>query len=184
MTSPIPNTEPASVNAGDTVKWSRAFVDYSAADGWTLTYTFVNAGNRFQATATPSGGAFLVNVGATTTADWVAGAYDWRAQVSNGTEIYTVDAGRMTVLPAFGAAVDARTQARRSLEAVEAVLEGRASSSVQEYQIAGRQLRHMSIPDLLTLRDRLRADVAAEDAAAGLAAGLPARGRIQVRFGP
>ena len=63
------------------------------------------------------------------------------------------------------------------------MLQGRASSGVAEYQIAGRQLRHIPIPELLTLRDRLRMDVAREDAANAVASGASVPGRIAVRFG-
>lgn len=184
MTAPIPFQEPASVVAGDTAKWQKYLGDYPANDGWTLTYTFVNASVRFTATASAVGADHLVNASAATTTAWAAGTYDWRAQVSKAGEVFTVGSGRLVVKPSFSAATDARSQARRMLEAVEAVLEGRASSAVQDYQIAGRSLRHIPIPDLLTLRDRLRMDVTREETAADLAAGKGPRGRIQVRFGP
>ncbi len=185
MTALIATSEPTSVNAGDTVKWLKTLADYPAADGWVLTYTFINAAGKFSLAASASGDDYLVTAGAATTATWPAGTYDWRAQVSLAGEIYTVGSGRLVVQPSFGAAtLDGRSQARRMLDAIEATLEGRASSAVAEYQIAGRQLKHIPIPDLLVLRDRLRADVAREDEAAALAAGMAPRGRIQVRFGP
>jgi hypothetical protein len=70
------------------------------------------------------------------------------------------------------------------LEAVNATLEGRATSATAEYEIAGRKIKYIPMPELLTLRDRLRRDVAAEDAASDAAAGMPGKGRIYVRFGP
>ena len=76
------------------------------------------------------------------------------------------------------------TPTSRALEAVESMLEGRASSATHRYEIAGRMLQNYPIPELLMLRDRLRQDVAREDAAAAMAAGRAPRGRIQVRFGP
>lgn len=184
MAAPISYTEPATVIAGDTAKWQKYLPDYQASDGWSLTYTFVNAAVRFTVTASALGADHLVNVSAATTGGWATGTYDWRAQVSKDGEVFTVGSGRLTVQASFSTATDGRSRARRMLEAVEAVLEGRASSAVAEYQIAGRQLRHIPIPDLLTLRDRLRMDVAREEAAADLSAGKAPRGRIQVRFGP
>ena len=70
-----------------------------------------------------------------------------------------------------------------TMESTQAVLEGRATSAVAEYEIAGRQLKYISIPDLLKLRDRLRFDVQREENADRAAAGLPPKGRINVRFG-
>jgi hypothetical protein len=68
------------------------------------------------------------------------------------------------------------------LEAIEAVLEGRASSEVAQYEIAGRSLRYIEPAQLLKLRDRYRAEVAREDAAQRVAAGLPDARRVFVRF--
>ena len=38
MTLAIPDTEPLSIRAGDSLSWSRSLPEYSAADGWTLKY--------------------------------------------------------------------------------------------------------------------------------------------------
>lgn len=185
MTAPIPTAEPASLNAGDTAKWLKTLPDYPADDGWALAYKLVNTAGAVEFAATASGSAHLVNIGAATTAAWAPGTYDWRAMASKDGEFYTVAAGRITIAPVFGsAALDARSQPRRMLENVEAMLEGRASTAVRSYEIAGRKLENYAIPDLLTLRDRLRQDVAREDAAAAMAAGASPRGRIQVRYGP
>ena len=181
MTAAIPIIEPTRIAKGDTVKWTRTLPDYPADDSWVLSYEFVNTTTRFAATGSASGSDHLVTLAAGTTSGYTAGTYDWRARVTKASEVYTVGTGRVTVDASFGAAVDARSQARRTLEAIEAVLEGRADSSVQEYEIAGRRMKHITIPDLLVLRDRYRADVAREDAARRTAAGLPNPGRIYVR---
>lgn len=44
------------------------------------------------------------------------------------------------------------TQNRRTLNAINAVLEGKASKDVQSYQINGRQLYKIPIPELLQLQ--------------------------------
>ena len=161
----------------------KSLVEYPASAGWVLSYELVNAQHRLTFTAAPSGDDHLVNVAATTTQGWVAGAYEWRALATLGSEVYTVASGRVEIAPAFGAAVDARSQLRRTLEAIESTLEGRASSATAEYQIAGRALKYIPIPELLALRDRYRRDLKAEEGAAAVAAGGGARGRIMVRFG-
>lgn len=184
VSATTPTTEPARIIAGDTAKWAKTLADYPAGTGWVLAYKLINASAVISIAASASGDDHLVNVAAATTAAWAAGDYAWRAQVSRAGEVYTIGSGRVTVEPAFGASpVDARSQARRQLEAIEATLEGRAGSSTAEYEIAGRRLKHIPIPELLVLRDRLRADVAREDAAASAAAGMPTRGRVMVRFG-
>ena len=185
MTAPIPTTEPASINAGDTVKWLKTLTDYPASAGWLLAYVLINAAGKVTFSASVQGDDHLVNVGAATSTAWQAGAYDYRAQVSKNGEVYTVGCGRIVINAAFGSAtLDARSQARQALEAIEATLTGRASSATAEYEIAGRKMKFIPFPELLALRDRLRQDVAREDAAAAAGAGLPNKNRIFVRFGP
>jgi hypothetical protein len=179
-----PTIEPSSVNAGDTWRWTRSLADYPASAGWALSYTLINASAKITVNASASGDDHAVTVAAATTAGYAAGTYDWRARVSKAGEVYTVGEGRLTVRNAFSAATfDARTHARKTLDAIEAVIEGRASSSTAEYTIAGRSLKHIPVADLLALRDKYRAEVLREDAAAAVAAGLPDRRRVFVRFG-
>lgn len=87
----------------------------------------------------------------------------------------------MTIAKSFAAITDTRSQARRTLEAIEATLEGRSTSATAEYEIAGRKMKFIPVTDLLVLRDRYRVDVAREDAATRAAAGLSNPGRIYVR---
>jgi len=183
VTAPIPTTEPALILAGDTARWLKSLADYPASAGWVLAYTLVSAAQRYTFTAAAQGDDFLVTVAAAITAGYAPGGYEYRGSVSKAGEVFTVASGRLSISPTFGAAVDARSPARRTLEAIEATLEGRASSSVAEYQIAGRQMKYIPVSELLQLRDRYRHDVAGEDRAAQIAKGLGHPGRIFVRFG-
>lgn len=180
--SEIPTYEPAVIAAGDTAKWRRNLPDYPASAGWTLTYTLVRAATRITISASADGDLHLVNVAASTTTGWTAGAYTWRAQVSKAGEVYTVATGTLTIRPNFTTATDGRSHARKVLDGIEAVIEGRASSEVGEYQIAGRSLKYIPIPELLALRDKYRAEVLREDAAERTARGLPDQRRTYVRF--
>ena len=181
MTTSIPTTEPSTINAGDTVKWTKTLADYPANDGWVLSYELIKASTRITITASASGADHLVNVSAATSVNYVAGNYDWRARVTKASEVYTVGYGRITISQSFSSAIDARSTARQALEAIEATLTGRGTAATAEYEIAGRRLKYTPLPDLIKLRDRYRIDVAREDAALRSAAGLPNPGRIQVR---
>ena len=180
-----PATEPSSVNAGDTVRWTRSLPDYPASAGWVLAYQLVNATSRITLTGTASGDDHLIQAAATGTASWISGDYAWRAQVSKaGGEVFTVGEGRITVRPSFASGTqDTRSQARQALDAVNAYLANPNNLAASEYQIAGRQLRRHSLSDLWRHRDRLQDEVLREEAAARLAAGLPSNSRIFVRFG-
>jgi hypothetical protein len=90
----------------------------------------------------------------------------------------------MTVAPSFGAAtLDTRSSARKALEAVEAYLADPNNLTAAKYEIAGRSLDRFPLTDLWAHRDRLRFEVAREDAATRAAAGLPDKRRVFVRFG-
>lgn len=181
MTTSIPTTEPSTINPGDSVNWTRSLPDYLPSDGWVLSYELVKASTRYALSSSASGDKHLVGISAATSADYVAGDYDWRARVTKGPETYTVSTGRIRVKPSFATAIDARSNQRIALEAIEATLSGRATSATAEYEIAGRRLKYIPLPELLTLRDRYRIDVAREDATLRAAAGLPNPGRIYVR---
>ena len=174
------NTEPISIIPGDTIKWARRLVDFPASAGWALSYELLNAMHRYEIAASADGDAFRVVVSAQTTQDFAPGSYDWRARVTNADEVYTVATGRLTVAPSFGAAGDVRSHARRTLDAIEAVLEGRATSATAEYEINGRRLKYIPLNELHALRTKYQREVAAEEGSSGLRG---VSGRIMVRFG-
>lgn len=169
-----PTSELTEARAGDLWAWRREDLssDYPAS-AWTLTYRFKNAAGGFEVVAVADGDYFEATVAAATTAAIAAGVYAWQARVSSGTSYYTVDSGEFKVLPnlfagSAGTASDQRTHARKVLEAIEAVLEGRATTDQEEYTIGNRSLKRIAITDLLVFRDRYRMAVAREDQANGV----------------
>lgn len=186
MAADIPTTEPSILRAGDTWKWTKTLPDYPASTPWTLKYRFKNASGGFEITATAAGNDYSISVPAATTADYAAGTYAWVAWVEGGSsEKYTVAQGYAEVLPDLRtgtatAAQDARGHARKMLDAIEAWLEGH-DPAVGEYEIAGRRMKYIPVAELLKLRNRYAAEVAAEQAASNLAAGLGSGRKIQFR---
>jgi len=66
----------------------------------------------------------------------------------------------------------ALTHAEIMLDKIHAVLEGRITVDLQEYQIAGRQITKIPINDLIVLETRYANQVAAEKASQDIADGL------------
>lgn len=185
--------EPERITQGETLRWRRELPAFPATDGWVLKYALVHAGGRQLVTAEADGAAHLVEVASATTAAWAAATYAWQAwvELEDGTRAW-VGTGQLVVaqdLAAAGAAdgVDPRTHAQRVLEAIEAVLEQRASQAQLGYTIGtdhgSRQLAYIPHAELLALRDRYRLEVQQEQRAARVAAGLGHAGRVVVRFG-
>lgn len=181
----IPTREPAILRAGDTWRWKRAdLTSFNPASGWTLSYVLINSAGKIEFSATADGVDFLVDEAAADTASHAAGVYSWFAYVSNDPDRFEVGTGTVEVRPDLAAAavLDTRSHARKVLEAIEAVLERRATKDQEEYSIEGRSLKRTPIADLVKLRDRYRAEVDSEIAAERLAQGLGTGRKILTRF--
>lgn len=158
MTSNTATLEPGSFTKGDSVQWIRSFGDYKASDEWTLTYYFRGA-TTLDKQATASGDDFLLTLTTTDTDTLDPGDYAWIAKVSKDGELHTVASGNLTVLLDLAdaaAAHEARPHCKIMLDAIEAVLQGKAGEDVQSYSIQGRSLTRMSAEELETWRDKYR----------------------------
>ena len=177
--------EPSRVTAGDTITWLRSLADYPASSGWVLSYTLINSAAKISITATASGADHLVTVPAATSAAYAAATYTWHAAVTQAAERYTVGTGQMVVAPNLAAAAtyDTRTSARKALDAVNTAMETYgAKAYLHSYEIAGRKQQFQTPGDFLAFRSKLMAEVAREDNATRLAAGLAPKNQLQVRF--
>jgi hypothetical protein len=184
VTATVPDQVPAELIAGDTWAWTRTLSDYPAGT-WTLVYYFENKDATFSATASASGTIHSVSIAAATTAGYASGRYRWRARASSGGNSYTVESGFADVVfdPAASGKRDVRSHARRVLEAIEATIEGRASNDQLAMTINGRSISRTPLAELLVARDKYKWEVAAEDSAERVAAGLGSKKRVFVRFG-
>jgi len=156
MTASIPTKEPTEITAGDTWTWSRSLSDYLASDSWTLSYALVNVDNLITITATADGDDHLVEVAAATTAGYAPGSYNWQAYVIKSGERYQVDSGVLEVKPNFAeqtAGYDGRSHVKKVLDALDALIEGKATSDQLAYSIAGRSISKMSPEELIKWRD-------------------------------
>ena len=183
MPAAIPNNEPVSLTAGDRWQWTRTLSDYPAPT-WVLAYTLINAAGKISIAAAASGSDHAVDITAATTAAYTAGMYDWIATVTSGSDRRTIDNGRLEVKPNLAAlsTYDARSFPRRMLEALEAVIQGRATLDQEEMSIEGRSLKRTPFEQLVIQHGRFKALVAAEESAERLRNGLAAGNRLLVRF--
>lgn len=181
-----PTTEPARFVAGDTLEWVKTLPSYPASAGWVLRYTLVSATAAHNFAATASGEAHAVSVLAATTAGWAAGSYAWTSYVTIGAARHTVGTGRITVAPNLAAAttgLDTRSPARKALDALDTALASYgAKAYLQAYTINGRSQTFRDPAQFMAMRSQLQAEVAKEDRAAALAAGLRPSNQLAVRF--
>jgi len=181
-----PENVPSDLVLGDTWVWTRDLTDYPATT-YTAVWYLENKDGVISVTPSASGSTFSATVAAATTATYAAGEYRWRlvvTKISDSTRT-SVESGWVSVLanPAAAGKYDWRSHARRTLDAIEAVIEGRASSDQESMSIAGRSLSRIPIAELLKFRDYYKQEVGSEKAAEAVAAGLGNPKRIFVRFG-
>lgn len=156
--------EPTTLNAGDSVSWSRAVPEYPAEDGWTLHYALRGpAALQFDAIGGDAGD-WKVELEASRTAKWLPGRYRLAAFVSRNDERYTIANADLTVVPDWLTAenVDARTHPRRMLDLIEAALEKRIPKDMASYEIDGQRIDRIPIGELMKLRTIYRAEVQRE----------------------
>ncbi|MFH0351040.1 MAG: hypothetical protein ACHBMF_03775 [Chromatiales bacterium] len=177
--------EPSRLHIGDTWAWKKSLSSYSPTAGWVLGYALRGAG-VIDIIATAAGSDHVVEIPAAITSGWSHGEYRWQSHVSAGIERHTLDCGILEVLPDLSLIIDPgydpRSLTKRILDAIQAVIEGRASMDQQSYTIGGRTLERIPIKDLLYFRDRYRADYEAERRhEEGIGTGAPGR-NIYVQF--
>jgi hypothetical protein len=177
--------EPTFFYAGDTVEWTKLVDDYTPTDGWTLSYVFAKGSVQQTVTASDNGdGSFAVAITAAESTEWDAGVYYWQAKVTLDDAVHTVGTGQITVKQALSdaATYDGRSVAKVMLENIEAYLIDANNITAASYSIGGRSLSRWSRSELLAERERLRAEVRAEEGQARVAAGLGNPRRLYVRF--
>lgn len=181
----IATTEPVSIHAGETIKFKKSLPNYPAGDGWAVVYKFRGASAGYDATATADGDAHVVTVPASTTANWAGGMWVYQAWASKSGESYLVTSDQINVvaaLPNSSTVVDPRSNAKRILDAIDAMMLGKATLDQQEYQIGTRMLKRIPITELIELRKTYAKLVAGEIIAANVAAGKPKMKTILARF--
>ena len=162
-----PTQEPDLLVVGDRWMWRRPdlVADYPTAD-YALTYEFHEdsgggGSHKFTITATETTTDYIVEIASATTASYTAGEYNWYAFItrSSDSQRIAVDEGHTKLELNFANTnADNRSHAKKVLDAIQAVLENRASQDQMSYSIAGRSLSRMSIDDLMRFRDRYRAE--------------------------
>ncbi len=164
MTPPRPTCEPQSLVAGDTLQFDRSIDNFSPVDGWALSYVLTLPGkapiNITGGVITSSNGTFNINVTAATTAGWAPGKYRWVAYVKATSGQYAgqrfkVGEGAIEIFPnpeTADVTTDYRSDAKKNLDAIDAVLANKVTADVQSYKINGRELVKMKHTDLLELR--------------------------------
>lgn len=186
MSAEIPTKEPLRFIAGDTVKWTKSVPDYLPADGWVLTYALLKDGLKKTITATDNGdGTHAAVIALADSANYTAGIYYWQAYVTYSGERFKVDEGRVEVKPNFATKAngyDARSHVIKTLEALEATIEGKATKDQLSYSINGRSIQRLAPEDLIKWMNHYKRLYQQELNKEAAANGELPNNKVQVRF--
>ncbi len=174
---------PYTLTAGVTLAFQVNLTAYPA-DGWTLSL-HLRGPSSIDLTAENSNVIHQFSESASNTRQWKAGQYRYVLRAtSRGDDlaVVEVDSGTLEIIPdllAMADGTDTRSHAQKVLEAIEAVLEGRARKDQSKYKINNRELERTPLPDLLAFRKTYKAEVARE---IRKAKGLSPFQHVRVRF--
>jgi len=177
------NIIPSQIVAGDTLNFCRSLSDYQAADGYQISYKLVNTAAVIEFSgADQGGGEWLFDIKPSTTESWQSGKFTWYEIATKGPDRFTLASGNTEIKPDPTAAHDTRSYAQKMLDAVEALLQKKATKDQQNYAINGRSLTRYSVEDLIALRDKFKAEVAQEKQRQDLENGLGTNKIIRTRL--
>jgi len=153
MSAQIKSIVPSEFNAGTTVKFNRSFNDYPASGNWTYKIYLAGAKTLNKA-GTTAGDGFTVALSATDTATLTPGAYKYVERVTDGTDVFEVGSGVITVGMNIGTAADgaALTHEERTLMVLDAAIEGRLTDDIASYQVSGMAVQKIGMDELQKLR--------------------------------
>ncbi len=179
----IATTEPLELTQGDTVQWQKTFADYPSSE-WTVSYN-IRGASSLDVTATQNndGITHSVLLSSAQTADLKDGNYWWQAVAvhKSTSERATVSTGDFLVKPDLAIlpeGYDGRSHTKKTLDALEAIIENRASLDQQSYSINGRSLSRMDVAELLSWHSKYKGFYQAELRRAGKGKSS----KIQTRF--
>lgn len=150
------NRMPAQLIAGDSLRLAVPSGDYPASAGWAVSLVLQALAGSAPVTvnAVDAGEDWEIAIASSVSADLVPGPFRYLIAATKNADRSTIDSGQIEVLPdPARPAQDQRSPARRALDAIDAVLENRASSEDMKFTFAdGRALDKIPHADLLALR--------------------------------
>lgn len=186
-------TIPSRFRAGDLVTWTET--DAPAGATAITAYLRTNAASGAAVAGADNGdGTFDFTLPAATSATLIPGDYlgQFVATVAGQPQAYRetrFSVARSLAFTGSASSVDFRSQAEIDLANVEAAIRV-LTSGAQEYRIGsgtangGRMVRRADLAELIAWRDRLKAEVAKEQAAADVENGKGDPNKLFVRFTP
>lgn len=184
MAIETPTAMPDSINAGDSFKVKLSYAEFLASAGWSLTLVIINSDKKIELNSVADVDDHVLSAAPTVTADWPPGLYEFRIFAGDGTDRYQVAHGRIDVLPDLTQLdnFDHRSHVKKVLDALEAMLEGKASQDQSSLTIEGKSLSRYTPEELISWKTHYDTLYRQELDAEAVANGKTRRGVIRTRF--
>ena len=175
--------------AGDTLNFLTSVPDYLASAGWVLHFRLVprtGTNPAIAIDAVAEGDDHRTQVAASATGAYAPDSYTWNSWVTLAAEVYTVDAGQITIRPnprSVAAGYDGRSLAVKTRDDLLAAFATFTSSNgtTRSYRIADRERVFNTAADILVQISFWEREVARETAALLAATGQARGGRFYLR---
>jgi hypothetical protein len=183
-----PTSEPNELQLGDFWAWKRTDLstDYPTAS-YALSYEFNlvdgSTAANFTLTATESNDEYIIEVSNTTS--YTSGEYNWVSYITRSSDSARIklSEGFTEIQENYATTTSSvRSHAKKVLDAIEAVIENRATMDQSSMSIAGRSLSRLTIDELLQFRDRYKAEYLKEVKKARIKNKKDSGNTIKVRF--
>ena len=183
-----PTSEPNELQLGDFWAWKRTDLstDYPTAS-YALSYEFNLVDGSTAAnstlTATESNDEYIIEVSNTTS--YTSGEYNWVSYITRSSDSARIklSEGFTEIQENYATTTSSvRSHAKKVLDAIEAVIENRATMDQSSMSIAGRSLSRLTIDELLQFRDRYKAEYLKEVKKARIKNKKDSGNTIKIRF--
>jgi hypothetical protein len=193
---------PRAFTQGESVAWTRLFPNYPSSDGWSIVYN-IRGPVALDITCVPDlvdGTAYTATVTPATSETLTAGSYWWQVfalqiedipdpEEDGPTELVVerelLESGMLTVTPSLAkvsGTYDGRSYARTVLDAIESVIQGKASQDQLNVTIGPTTVGRLTPDQIEKWRAIYRQEVNAEEVADRIARGEDVSRLIRMRF--
>ncbi|WP_394651835.1 hypothetical protein [uncultured Acinetobacter sp.] len=160
---------PKTITAGITLNFRVNLTAYPASSGWLLV-AYLRGNATIDLQSQVDGNQHLFNIPAQVTKNYKAGHYGYSLRAIHSTGLIDeIESGVVEIkadLASLTDNTDLRSHAQKTLAAIEAVIENRATLDQERYRINNRELYRTPFDTLVKLRGFYRAEVAREQAKA------------------
>lgn len=183
-----PTSEPNELQLGDFWAWKKTDLsdDYPTAS-YSLSYEFNlvdgSTAANFTLTATESNDEYIVETSSTTS--YTAGEYNWVSYITRSSDSARIklSEGFTEIQQNYATTTSSvRSHAKKVLDAIEAVIENRATMDQSSMSIAGRSLSRLTIDELMTFRNQYKTEYLKEVKQARIKNKKDSGNSIKVRF--